>query len=783
MNRQERRAAHKRDRQGAKPGRPPPSLARSPEAAFAAAVRFLQSGQSAEAERACRATLAEFPDHAFSLLMAGILAIRGGRRDDAAALLMRAAAQDVREPDFHNNLGNALAELGRLNAAHDQFARAHRLKPDNPQILYNLANILAATGDPSAASEAFQKTLAIAPGYVEAHINLGNLLAQHGRADDAMDHFRSAIALRPASAEAHNNLGFLLNEMDRHGEAVPCFEKALAIKSDYPHAHNNLGNAHLALGATEAAIASYRAALKLEPNYVNALSNLSNALATMGQYEDAMVAVERALALEPGSAPVYNGRGGVLLKLGRLDEAAADYERAIGLRPTYADAWANLAAVRNEMGLHEKAIRCCDQAIAIDRNHVSAHSNRGVALVALQRFDEALESHHRALAINPKLGDLHCNIGSALVEQGRLDEALVYFEQAIAVEPRRPKFHLCHVLTRRVTPGDARIATLESLARDEAGMPPESRIDLHFALAKAYADTARHDDSLRALLIGNALKRKSVPYDEAVTIGNLERFAQVWTRETVEAWGGMGHPSVLPLFILGMPRSGSTLVEQILASHPAFAARGELGILHDAAQTAFGPLQQFEPAKVPAQNRAALLDRMAAAYLASLGPAPPGVERIIDKTLGNFAFIPLIRAALPNARIIHTRRDPLDTCLSCFASHFTSVAFSYDLGELGRYYRAYESLMRHWREAMPPQTFLDVDYETLVADFETQARRIVAYCGLPWDDRCLSFHTTDRPVKTASAIQVRQPLYATSVGRWRKIDPTLLAPLRAAIEG
>ncbi len=749
--------------------------------AFAKVARLAQTGRTAEAESLFQATLAAYPDHPYSLLMQGILAHRSGNDERATELLTRAAARGDQDADFHNNLGNALVEVGRADAARGQFERALALKPDSAEILYNLGNALTLIRDFASAVTAFERAVALKPGYADAHVSLGNLLASLGRAEEALAHFREAVAIQPNSDEAHNNLGFVLSDLGRTDEAIAEFERAITINPRLAHAHNNLGNAYLAQGSETKALACYQAALKLDPAYVKAINNMGTALCRLGRCDEAKTHLERGLVLAPQSAEINNGLGNALQKLGLWEESLACYERAIALSPDYADAWTNLAAAYNDRGLHEKAVTCCDRALAIDPRSTEALTNRGVALVALDRLDQAIDSYRQALAIDSRLADVHGNIGSALVERGRMDEAIEHFDRAIALEPRRPKFLLCHVLTKRVTAGDPRLAALEALARDEAGLTDEARIDLHFALGKAYGDIGRHDNAFAALVTGNAVKRKSLNYDEAATLNRLDGFARAWPRPVIESRSGAGNPSHLPIFILGMPRTGSTLVEQILASHPAVAAGGELNIFQSDAIAVLGPLERFRPAEIAAERRAALIGAIADRYLAALGVFAPGVSRITDKTPGNFAFVGLIHLAFPNARIIHTRRNALDTCLSCFSSLFTGVQFSYDLGEIGRYYRAYDRLMRHWRTVMPATAILDVGYEDLVSNFEAQARRIVDFCGLPWDEACLSFHKTQRPIRTASAAQVRQPLYNTSVARWRAIDPALLAPLREAL--
>jgi hypothetical protein len=261
----------------------------------------------------------------------------------------------------------------------------------------------------------------------------------------------------------------------------------------------------------------------------------------------------------------------------------------------------------------------------------------------------------------------------------------------------------------------------------------------------------------------------------------MERIRAVFTPEMMHAMRDRGDPSPAPVFIIGMPRSGTTLIEQILAGHPLVFAAGESPEL----RVAVAGLETDHPGLAFPEIVPALTDdalrRHGASYLNAVAPPGREVGRFVDKMPGNFHFAGLIRLALPNARIIHVRRDPIDTCLSCFTQLFrVGQHYSYDPRELGRYYRAYETLMAHWHRVLPAGIMLDVRYEDVVADVERESRRIVAHCGLDWDSACLDFHVARRPVRTASAVQVRQPVYATSVGRWRSYGD-MLAPLIGAL--
>ncbi len=303
---------------------------------------------------------------------------------------------------------------------------------------------------------------------------------------------------------------------------------------------------------------------------------------------------------------------------------------------------------------------------------------------------------------------------------------------------------------------------------------------LDFALGKAYADLKEYERSFKHLLAANAAKRTTAAYDEQATFAFFDRIERTFSPELMAAKAGGGAPSDRPIFVLGMPRSGTTLVEQVLASHPAVHGAGELTIFREAVQAAAPPARLY-PDFVPALDEAAI-GRIGTEYIKRLGARAQQGERVTDKLPSNFLYVGLIHLALPNAVIIHTVRNPIDTCISCFSKLFKpgEQLFSYDLGELGRYYRRYQQLMEHWRRVLPPGRILDVTYEDVVADLEGQARRILAHCGLPWDERCLAFHETDRPVRTASAMQVRQPIYSSAVERWRVYEE-FLGPLLTAL--
>jgi tetratricopeptide (TPR) repeat protein len=434
----------------------------------------------------------------------------------------------------------------------------------------------------------------------------------------------------------------------------------------------------------------------------------------------------------------------VLIDQHRIEEAAAATERALALNPTNHD-------TINLMG-----------RVAFERGNL----------------DDALANYRRALSLKPDLADAYNNMGNVLKELGQLAEAEKAYLTALELDPKVAGVYVNLADSKKFSPGDPHLAAIEALAAQPDGLSKTDRLQLDFALGKAYADLKEHGRSFEHLLRGAAAKRATIKYDEVETFALFDRIERVFTRELIAAKSGGGDPTRMPIFVMGMPRSGTTLVEQILASHPMVHGAGELQTFNDVVLEVRGPDGNTLPYPdfVPSLDAGAL-KAIGQRYVTLVRKLAPTGERVTDKMPSNYYFAGLIHLALPDAKIIHTMRDPVDTCVSCFSKLFSAEQnHTYDLGELGRYYRHYEKLMAHWRRVLPKERMLDVRYEDVVADLEALARRIIAHCGLPWDDRCLAFHKTDRPVRTASAIQVRQPIYASAVGRW-KVYEEFLGPL------
>lgn len=426
----------------------------------------------------------------------------------------------------------------------------------------------------------------------------------------------------------------------------------------------------------------------------------------------------------------------------------------------------------------------CREALDLEVDVSEAHRILATVLHAAGRYDEALDEFDEAVRVDPLSPRAHRQRGEALAQRGRLAEAELSARTALELQPSYVGAAALLTAVKRFTAADdADLRTMEAMFGEEK-LDDENRITLAFALAKAFEDAQDYERAFAYLEIGNGLRRRSMDYDVDRDLRFLERIASVFDRPLLERFGGLGSESRLPILIVGMPRSGTTLVEQILASHPEVHGAGELWDLHHIAAgvALLSGGNGGYPEGVPHLRRADFA-RLGDGYAHKLHTLGGSAPHVTDKAPMNFCHLGFLRLIAPGARVIHCIRDPVDTCLSCFSLDFgfTSVPCSYDLTELGRYYSGYRALMGHWRDTLPADWVLDVRYENVVADLETQARRLIAHCGLPWNDACLQFHQTNRVVHTSSFAQVRRPVYSSSIERWRRYE-SHLGPLLAALD-
>lgn len=606
--------------------------------------------------------------------------------------------------------------------------------------------------------------------------NLGEMCRQKGLLVEAEQAARRAVTLDSTLVAGWNNLGIILQEAGKLEESRSCLERVLALQPNYPEAHNNLGNTLKRLGQLKQARTHYEEALRLMPGYAEAMSNLSHLLNDLGQSDEALELARRAIEANPRLSDAYINAAAVEVGRNREAEAIRWIEALLSYAPMHVGGLGVRATALRHLGRLDEALVDARRAVAAAPGDGDAQNILGEILQAQNKTAEALvafDTAAKSLGFAPEKA-LN-NRGIALMELGEKDAAMATFEQVLSQYPRSAAawFNLADL--RRFKAGDPAILAMEALLM-EGGLQSKADITaLHFALAKGWLDIGNAERAFAYFDEGNRQKRQTFDYDPSATEHWIAQIIASFSGEVVQRTRSATSQGDMAVFVVGMPRSGTTLIEQILASHPAITGAGELPTLQTVIREA-GPY----PAMVASLRQADEME-LGRRYLEQVRGLAAGHGKVVDKMPSNFLFCGMINRMLPDAKIIHVVRDPVDTCLSCYTKLFRSTQlFSYDQSELGLFYRQYERLMAHWRSVLPKEQFIEVRYEDVVGNLEGEARRLVEFCGLEWDPTCLDFHTTGRIIRTASLNQVRRPLYSDSVGRWRQYA-TYLAPLLAAL--
>ncbi len=554
------------------------------------------------------------------------------------------------------------------------------------------------------------------------------------------------VRLLPRAADAWFMLGRACAEFDRLDEAGTAYREALHIKPEFAEAAHGLGYVLLRQGEWASAIDFFRQALRFNPRIAQACWGLGNAQQMLGNLREALEHYQQALQINPRHAAARLGIGVVLSLAGKQPLAVPHIREAIQLKPGYIDACIALAATLMPLGEPDEAEQLIETALEQDRDNIEL-----ISLAAtIDQHKGKLEKARERLA--------------PLVDAGNNEVNILLAWAALCGSSDEP---------------GAAIPLLEQRLDTGPPLSATGQRNLHFNLGNLYDKNREYRKAFGHYRKGNALKNAG--YDAAAREANVQATIAVYSCERMNTLPRSGTRSGRPVFVVGMPRSGTSLIEQILASHPAVFGAGELIHVIQIAGSLQATLDKPQPYPhcVPGLTPAEL-DVLAQSYLEQIDALSPDAARVVDKMPGNFMYLGLIEQLFPDARIIHSMRDPLDTCLSCYFQDFSrSHPYSYDLRDLGAFYRGYERVMQHWREVLS-LPMLEVQYEELVSDRERVSRQMVDFCGLDWDDRCHDFHKTQRYVATASYDQVRRPLYTSSVSRWKNYAE-FLTPLRETL--
>ena len=597
----------------------------------------------------------------------------------------------------------------------------------------------------------------------------------------ALDQYQALLKSQPRDANLLQLAGLAAHQLGEHRRAVQLISRAIEQRPDVAPLYTNLGEAQRALGALDEAVAAYRRGLELRPGHAPTLCNLGQALEATERWDEAATCYRDAIQQDPQFRPAWHDYAASLLQLGQTDTARTVLQQALARWPAEPELQLLLAESCSRLGLADEAAAAAGIATGQD---ISPPSRQRAAriLLDLGLESEAEVQFRRAIQQDPQLAAAHHGLAALHLVRGDRRAAGQSARRALAIDPTLGAAHLLLAGLKRHDEPDAAAIQAATEVLEAGTASRTDRLACHFALGKMHDDCGQYRAAFEHFAAGNRLLREGRPPPREPPEQLYPRIAEVYNRELLVQRSGWGAQTQTPVFIIGMPRSGTTLVEQIIASHPQAGGRGELRLVGWLLAAWARGRGGDDPLRVLTAMTEADLQRMARAYEQHLTTdAEPGWQRICDKMPSNYRHVGLIHLMFPQARIVHCRRDPRDTCLSNYFTWFAEGnAESTDLTAIGRHYRAYEGLMQHWHTVLPGRIF-DLSYEQLVADPEPVVASLLAHLGLPWDQRCLRFHETSRSVVTASASQVREPFNRRSIGRWRHYEPWL-DPLIAALE-
>ena len=610
------------------------------------------------------------------------------------------------------------------------------------------------------------------PGDVNVLGLRGAVLVKLNRLEEAEKALRQTIRLAPTFAKPYEDLGHVLLELGRAGEAADTLRTAVRLDPKLDRAWLDLGQALARLGFGEEADEAFEQSFDLNPERRNLAHAAEHHKA--GRFDEAERLYRIILRDNPKNVDAIRMLARIALAAKRHADAETLFQRAIELAPDFSGALSDLARLYKEQNRFGEAIAHCERVVALEPSNAQAHFQLAGILAPAALTFRAIESYEKAIELQPKFAGAHLGLGHTLKTVGRQDEAIAEYRECIRLRPDNGESYwsLANLKTYRLSEDDV-TAMERSVARED--LTDQSRVNFLYAMAKAYEDRGDYAYAWEYYEQGNGIQRRNERYDPVQIEVQHDAIIQVFEESLLQEKSGQGNPDASPIFIIGLPRSGSTLIEQILASHSEVEGTSELPYVGRVAISL--SRNRADGVNYPEAVRELSgehFHRLGNDYLELAGlHRTEGKTRFIDKMPNNFPAVGFLHLVLPNATIIDARRHPLDSCLSCYRQLFAKgQTFTYDLIDIGEYFLEYERMLDHWHAVLPGKV-LTVQYEELVGDFDRQVRRLLEHCGLPFENSCLRFYETDRPVRTASSEQVRQPIHRRSIGFWRNYEDRL----------
>ncbi|MEM6781264.1 MAG: tetratricopeptide repeat protein [Pseudomonadota bacterium] len=749
------------------------------------------------AERTYRDILRAVPDHFPTIHFLGVMLYQTTVFDEALIYMEKSIQAEPDDKQCWNNYGAVLMELGRNDEAIEAYDKSLVLDPEFGDAMNNKGLALWRSGQLEEAQDLIENSLKADPDNGDARINLGIIYSTQKKYQEALEIWQNLAEAHPEIDKIWINWGNTLRDMGRFAESEAKCREALELNSNNPEAHNNLANVLRDRGKPEAALEHYKKATDLRPEYFEAHTNtsialsdqnrfeeaavagryavafkrddpransaLSLALRNIGQYPEARAASLRAIKADPDNAEPYLDLAEVNFMSDFLNDAEAALQEALKREPNSARSLKKLADIYDKMNDYDRALEAVDEAIKLAPDMPIMWMRKASILQMMNNMSDAFDAMDKAIELSPTWHLPYNTKAEMLITVNENEHAKELAQKAISLNDSLPGPHATLMSLIKVKSEDEpEFQALLKLKDDETKLGVSGATVLNYAISDAYEQLKDYDAAFKHLKKANDYKRKIIPFNPRNNVELVQGIKARFTSELMESFEGKGFKSDVPVFIVGMPRSGTTLTEQIISSHPDVYGAGELTEIAKIRENLGGlsedNLAEFGEAYVEAVKAK---DKSGKAL------------RVTDKMPGNYTNMGIITAILPNAKIIHCRRNPIDTCLSCYKQNFGQGQYwSYNLEELAEEYNRYLEVMSHWRSVMPDR-FIEINYEETVGNFEEQARMLIDYVGLDWDDACLEPHKQKRAVLTASKAQVTKPIYKTSVEKWKRYEKHL----------